>query len=109
MYMLRGYFTIPQHSIKQGNIGYRRGGFMHTPENLFSQTGLSIKGHMELNGNHEAVVEGCSGILEYGETVVRVCMPGHTVRFTGRGLNIQCLTADALVVTGYITGIEFLS
>ncbi|WBY64548.1 YabP/YqfC family sporulation protein [Thermocaproicibacter melissae] len=75
---------------------------------MLEMSGLSIQSHMELNGNREAVVEGCGGVLEYDETVVRVRTPNHVVRFTGRGLTIRCLTADALVVTGYITGIEFL-
>lgn len=81
---------------------------MRRPEKLLGISDLSMHGHMELNGNREAVVEGCSGVLEYDETVVRIRTPGQVVRFTGRGLSIRCLTADALVVAGYITGIEFL-
>jgi sporulation protein YqfC len=81
---------------------------MRRPGKMLEMSGLSIQSHMELNGNREAVVEGCGGVLEYDETVVRVRTPNHVIRFTGRGLTIRCLTADALVVTGYITGIEFL-
>lgn len=81
---------------------------LRKPADLLGLTGLSMQAHMEVNGNREAVVEGCGGVLEYDETVVRVRTPGHVVRFTGRGLTIRCLTADALVVTGYITGIEFM-
>ncbi len=65
--------------------------------------------HIELKGNREAVVEGCSGVLEYDTGVVRVRAGKLTVRFSGRGLVIQCLTTDSLVVTGFITGIEFLT
>lgn len=65
--------------------------------------------HMEINGNREAIVEGCGGVLEYGDDVVRVKAGKQTVRFTGRGLVIKCLTADSLVVTGFIMGIEFLA
>lgn len=64
--------------------------------------------HMEVNGNREAVVEGCGGVLEYGDDVVRVKAGKMVLRFTGRGLEIKCLTADSLVVVGFITGIEFL-
>ena len=81
---------------------------MRRPGKLPDMSELAMRAHMELNGNREAVVEGCGGVLEYDETVVRVRIPGQVVRFTGRGLSIRSLTADALVVTGYITGIEFL-
>ncbi len=81
---------------------------MRRPGKLLDMSELAMRGRMELNGNREAVVEGCGGVLEYDETVVRVRTPGQVVRFTGRGLSIRSLTADALVVTGYITGIEFL-
>jgi sporulation protein YqfC len=75
---------------------------------LGSLADLGIPFHLELNGNREAVVEGCCGVLEYGGGVVRVRTKRQVIRFTGRGLVIRCLTADALVVAGYITGIEFL-
>jgi YabP family. len=69
----------------------------------------AMPSHIELNGNREAVVEGCSGVLEYDTGVVRVRAGKLTVRFTGRGLVIQSLTEDSLVVSGFITGIEFLT
>lgn len=65
--------------------------------------------HMEINGNTEVVVEGCGGVLEYDTDVVRIKTGKMSVRFTGRGLIIKCLTADSLVVTGFIMGIEFLT
>lgn len=71
-------------------------------------TGLRMPTHMEINGNTEAIVEGCSGVLEYDTGAVRVRTGRMTVRFQGRNLTINCLTADSLVVTGFITGIEFM-
>lgn len=68
---------------------------------------MQMPSHMEINGNQEVIVEGCSGVLEYDTDVVRIKTAKLTVRFTGRGLVIKCLTADSLVVTGYLTGIEF--
>lgn len=63
--------------------------------------------HMEINGNREATVEGCRGVLEYDTDIVRIKTNKGVVQFSGRGLVIKCLTADALVVTGFITGIAF--
>ena len=65
--------------------------------------------HMEINGNTEVIVEGCSGVLEYDTDVVRIKTGRLVVRFTGRNLVIKCLTVDSLVVTGFVTGIEFLT
>ncbi len=86
----------------------RKGG--RSLRNLGRPAGLEdiIPFHLELNGNREAVVEGCCGVLEYDDGVVRVKTRRQVIRFTGRGLVIRCLTADALVVAGYITGIEFM-
>ena len=64
--------------------------------------------HIELLGNREAVVEGCQGILEYDDDVVRVRAGRLVVRFTGRGLRIRCMTADSLVVEGFLRGMEFM-
>ena len=65
---------------------------------------LKMPSHMEINGNQEVIVDGCSGVLEYDTDVVRIKTGKLIVRFTGRGLVIKCLTADSLVVAG----IEFI-
>ncbi|MCY1712728.1 YabP/YqfC family sporulation protein [Caproiciproducens galactitolivorans] len=69
---------------------------------------LKMPSHMEINGNQEVIVDGCSGVLEYDTDVVRIKTGKLIVRFTGRGLVIKCLTADSLVVAGFLTGIEFI-
>ena len=61
-----------------------------------------------LKGNREVVLEDCRGILEYDTDVVRVRAGKLIVRFTGRGLTIKCMTADSMVVEGFITGMEFM-
>ena len=76
--------------------------------NLLVLSKIAALGHMELNGNCEAVVGGCGGVLAHDGTTVRVRTPGQIILFTGRGLAIRCLTEDGLVVNGCITGIEFL-
>ncbi|MVB10611.1 YabP family protein [Caprobacter fermentans] len=81
---------------------------MGNKNNLLARAGLGMPTHMEINGNTEAVVDGCSGVLEYDSDVVRIRTGKLVVRFTGRGLTIKCLTAESLVVTGFFTGIEFL-
>lgn len=64
---------------------------------------------MELNGNREVVIDGCRGVLEYDDTVVRINTGRMVVKFSGRGLSLKCLTPDSLIVEGFILMIEFIS
>jgi|GEM_PF-2222063 sporulation protein YqfC len=75
--------------------------------NFFDQPEWNVPMHIELYGNRKAVVEGCCGVLEYDDDVIRIRTRAQPVRFTGHGLAIRCLTVDALVVEGYITCIDF--
>ena len=64
---------------------------------------------MEISGNREVVIDGCQGILEYDETVIKLATGKMSVKFTGRGLQIRVLTHSSAVVEGFLTGIEFLT
>ena len=63
--------------------------------------------HMEVSGNREVVLEGCGGIIEYTDEVVRVKTGKHITKFSGKHLEIKCIQIDSLVVQGFITMIEF--
>jgi len=65
--------------------------------------------HIEINSNHEAVVENCRGILEYTSETVRLIVPGVTVRFNGKALSIGSMNKNSTVVSGKIESIEFSS
>ncbi len=67
-------------------------------------TGLA---QMELSGNREAVIDGCQGILEYDDTVVKLDTGKVMVRFIGRNMQIKSMTAESIVVTGFFNAIEF--
>ena len=73
----------------------------HAP--LLLQTGARL----ELAGNREATVDGCSGVLVYTDSDVRVRYGRGILRFCGRGLTLRCLAEHSLIVTGYITGISY--
>ena len=70
---------------------------------------LSSSARFELCGNREVVVDGCRGVLEYDETVVRINTGKMITCFFGRGLTLKCLTPDSLVIGGFITSIEFIT
>lgn len=63
--------------------------------------------HMDMKSNREIVVEGCSGIEEYDENLVKIKVPKMVVSFFGRNLEIKCMSFDSLVIEGFITSIEF--
>ena len=76
---------------------------LELPSGLFA--GLA---HLELNGNREAIIEGCKGVLEYDENLIRINTGKMTIRFIGRELALRNLTEDTAVIDGYITSIEYM-
>lgn len=71
---------------------------------------LNKYAHVEfLNNNQEAIVEGCTGIIEYNDNVIRLNTPKFILRFTGRNLQVSCMMEDSIVVRGFILSMEFLN
>lgn len=70
---------------------------------------LSNVARIELTGNRQAVVEGCRGILEYDDGLIRLNTSSGVVRFVGRNLSMSCLTEDNAVITGTLLSVEYLS
>ena len=65
--------------------------------------------NLELTGNREMTVEGCKGVLDYDEDVVKLNLGKMILQVRGRDLNIKGLTDDAAVLEGYFLSIEFLT
>lgn len=68
---------------------------------------ISNSTHFEMNSNREVIVEGCRGVLEYDENIIRVNTGKMVTCFEGRCLTIRCLNSDSLIVEGFITCIRF--
>ena len=62
---------------------------------------------IELNGNKDAIIEGCKGVLEYDCSTVKLNCGCICVRFCGTALTIRNLAFDRLVVSGEIMNIDF--
>ncbi|MDR2909326.1 MAG: YabP/YqfC family sporulation protein [Oscillospiraceae bacterium] len=77
---------------------------------LFDIPQAAISGNMqiELSGNTEALVDGCTGVLEYDESTVRLAGKSMSVRFRGRNLQLKVLTHDSAVLAGFILSVEFV-
>lgn len=74
----------------------------------FCKDMMNISPYLEFSSNKEVILDGCKGILEYQSEIIRINTNKMVVAFKGRGLNIKCLTASSVVISGYITSVEFL-
>ena len=77
---------------------------------LFDIPGAVTTGEMqiELAGNTEAVITGCTGVLEYDPGIIRLAGKKLSVKFTGRGLALRALTQNSAIIQGYILNVEFV-
>lgn len=62
---------------------------------------------LELQGNREAVVEHCDGVLSYDDKQIRIQAGELILEFNGRNLKLCCMTDESIVITGYFTGLGF--
>lgn len=69
---------------------------------------INVSPYLQFCSNREVTLDGCKGILEYQSEIIRINTNRMVVVFKGRGLNIKCLTASSVVISGYITSVEFL-
>ena len=64
--------------------------------------------HMNINGNREVILEGNRGVVEYGDTSIKINTGKYIISFQGRGLHIKCMTDCDIVIHGFITSIEYI-
>mgnify|MGYP003290789285 CR=1 FL=1 len=63
--------------------------------------------HIEISGNKEVLVDGCQGVLEYGDCVIALNTGRLTVRICGCELTVVSMQNGQAIVKGIVTGIEF--
>ncbi len=79
-----------------------------TNTNCIPSCAISGCFHLEMNGNREIIIDGCKGILEYDENVIKINTSDIILSFLGRNLTIKCMTSESLIIKGYVTSIEFI-
>ena len=89
-------------SLSPANGARRIESLLEIPQGTISKTV-----RIELTGNRRALVEGCAGILEYDEHIVRLNTAQGPVIFTGQQLCLSCLTEDNALLTGTLISLEF--
>lgn len=67
---------------------------------------LASTARIEISDNRQALVEGCQGILEYDDTVIRLATGSGVVRFEGGDLTVFSMDQSAAIVGGLIARIE---
>lgn len=66
-------------------------------------------GYIEIISNCCALVDGCKGILEYDENIIKLSLGKNAVCFTGNNLSIKSLSMEQAMVEGFIVSMEFCS
>ena len=70
---------------------------------------LSGEVRMEWSGSRQVIIEGCCGILQYEEELIRLDTRSGELRFRGSALKMGCLNEDGAVISGRLLSMEFLS
>ncbi len=83
-------------------VAHRLSKTFEMPENLFSGSA-----QIEVLGNKEAVVDGCRGVIEYDDEIIRLNAGNMVICFHGVDPEIKGLTPSNAVISGTITSIEF--
>lgn len=74
---------------------------------LFSGAIKQTLPYLEMKSNREITIDGCRGILQYEKEIIKISTGNMVLSFSGRNLNIKCLTSTSLVIDGYIMSVEF--
>lgn len=71
------------------------------------QDAVSGYAHIEISGNREVIVEGCQGVLEYGDCAIALNTGRLTVRVNGCDLTIVSMQNGQAIIKGIITGVDY--
>lgn len=64
---------------------------------------------IEMSGNREIIVDGCRGVVEYGENQIKLNLGETVLALSGNGLVINSFDSSIAVITGQISDISFAS
>ena len=76
---------------------------LDVPENMFDSYSQIV-----LSGSREAVLDGCQGVVEYEDDFIKLKLGRQMVKFTGKDLQIKCMTGENVIIDGRILSVEFL-
>ena len=59
-------------------------------------------------GNRELTIENYKAVIEYTGTLIRVGTNSHTLKISGKNLEIKNITQEMLYITGSVFTFEFV-
>lgn len=71
------------------------------------QDTLAGYAHIEISGNKEVLIDGCQGVLEYGDSAIALNTGRLTVRICGCELTVVSMQNGQAIIRGTVTGVEF--
>lgn len=75
---------------------------------LFGVLPTEISGAIiTVSANREVSVDGCRGVIDYNENLIKLRVVGGTITVYGTTLNLAELSDRAAVITGTVSNIEF--
>lgn len=70
---------------------------------------LSSEPKIEMMGNHEIIIDGSKGIVEYGENLIKLNTGEYVLSILGDALVIKSFDGSVAVINGKIAEITFVS
>lgn len=64
---------------------------------------------IEMLGNREMIVDGCKGVVEYDETLIKLSLGESVLSLSGDNLIINSFDSSVAVISGQICDISFVS
>lgn len=64
---------------------------------------------IEMLGNREIIVDGCKGVVEYGENLIKLSLRESVLSLSGDNLIIKSFDSNIAVICGEICEISFTS
>ena len=66
-------------------------------------------GYIEIVSNLCALVDGCKGVMEYSDGLIKLNLGKTAVSFRGSSLTIKSLSMEQAMVEGFIVSVDFSS
>lgn len=70
---------------------------------------FSDEAKIEMLGNREMIIDGCKGVVEYEETIIKLSLGEYVLSLSGDNLLICSFNNSVAVISGQICEISFLS
>ncbi len=56
----------------------------------------------------EVIVDGYSGIIDYGENIITLSTPKYIIKIDGADLEMKEVTAEYIMIKGHIKSVEYV-